>query len=125
MLVVLYFVLIGPPPISPEVTGLEDLATMTATDAAKLDGRFGKFRIRLNSPDLEYNGYILYECESADGIARTIWFHPDSEQDDFDDEKPIYVEARLVVIVHPARVIRRTFFIGFAEYRLMDARRYR
>ena len=38
MLVVLYFVLIGPPPISPEVTGLEDLATMTATDAAAVGG---------------------------------------------------------------------------------------
>jgi hypothetical protein len=101
-----------------------EFAYLAQADADRLDGQMVRFQIELNSTEGEHNGYILYDCKSRNAVARSVWFRPNADGSDLDtDDGPFEVEGRLVVIVHPARLVGATWFDGFTEFRLVDARR--
>jgi hypothetical protein len=66
-------------------------------------------------PD-EHDGQPLYDGTSVDDVARSVFLAPGEQVNDGEEE--LTVEATLLVLHHPAKVIGGTFFPAFWEYRL-------
>jgi hypothetical protein len=97
---------------------------LTRAEADRLDGQTVQFQVEMSSAEDEHNGYILYDCKSRNAVARTAWFLPNADGSDLEtDDGSFEVEGRLVVIVHPDRLVGATWFDGFMEFRLMNVRR--
>jgi hypothetical protein len=84
-----------------------DLATLTPADARSLVGKRARFRVVLDS-----TGDDSFDCVAPDGLHATVYLVPDQEVAD-----EMVVEARLVIIDHPASF----GFAALREYRLVDA----
>ncbi len=114
MTVLLAFVLVCRDARTPPVHLVRTftLAKLTRAEASVL-----MYRIVLNSPEERDGRFLLYECKSEDGTARTVWLY---RGQDVEDE--MTVEATLQVLYHPRTVgDMGTVFPAFTEYRLMKA----
>ncbi len=106
---------IDPAPGGPVLT--HDFARLTGGEAAALVGRRKLYRIKLDSAEVTEGRFILYECQTVNAVARTVWLY--AGQDVADE---MTVEATLVVLYHAASVgDKGTRFPGFTEYRLKRA----
>ena len=91
-----------------------------------------RMRIELDSLPEAGDGFVVFDCESADSAQRTVWFEAGGiGGDDGPDVEPtgdggkFEVVGRLAIVEHPARRFGATYCPGFTELRLMDARRVR
>ena len=129
-LILALLILTSPPGVSLEQQAPIEFAYLTNADAARLAGRWVRMRIDLDSLPEARDGFVAFDCESADSTQRTVWFEPgEIGGDDGPDVEPtgdggkFEVFGRLTVVEHSARRFGATYFPGFTELRLMDARR--
>ena len=106
------------PPGEADARAVHDLTTLGRAEAAALDGRRGRFRVAIDSPPSDRLGCVCYGCATPDGVERTLFLR-DGEA----DRDRLEVEGTLRVLHHPAAVCGKTAFVGFTEYRLVDADR--
>jgi len=97
------------PPIPTETVQVRDLASLTAQEAERLDGRLALFRVVLHNSTEEADELVSYECAgpAEDEVHRTLWLPGDHEIAD-----TLTVEAVLQIINHRE---------AFTEYRLTRA----
>lgn len=97
-----------------EVT--HDFATLR--DVRSLVGKPARYRIRLDSLEDECESYRIFDCDTADATRRSVYFRTGQplDRDDYT------VAAVLIVLHHKATVgADGTLFVGFTEYRLVNA----
>ena len=97
---------------------VRDLTTLTAAEAAALDGQQARFRVAIDSPPSDRLGCVCYGYATPDGVERTLFLR-DGEA----DRDRLEVEGTLRVLHHPAAVHGGMAFTAFTEYRLVDAER--
>jgi hypothetical protein len=86
------------------------LADLTPADARSLAGKRARYRVVLDF--LEDEATHSWDCLAPDGLHASVFWMPDQEAADM-----MTVEARLVIIDHPAG----WGFGPLREYRLRDA----
>src|SRR5262249_31640501 len=121
-------ILVGPPPVCIEQQPTRDFAAIRTADATKISGTWVRMRIELNSLPEARDGFVAFDCASADATHRTVWFVVGETGGDDADVKPrgdcdkLEVIGRLSVVEHPPNRFGTTSFPGFTELRLLDAR---
>jgi hypothetical protein len=113
-------VLLDVPGPSVAIVRTFDLATLTEQQARQLVGKRVRYRVELDSPETEVDGYHAYGCRSGDlGDERGVYFCPGEVIGE--DELGVLVEGTL-------RIIRQRAWgpvPAYTEYRLVDAVRVR
>jgi hypothetical protein len=102
----------------PDVLPVYDFARLAPAIAGLLDGKRARFRVAHDSPPSERVGCVCYGCATPDDMERTLFLRGGEA-----DRGGLEVEAVLRVIHHPPAVCGKTAFVGFTEYRLVDAER--
>jgi hypothetical protein len=84
-------------------------ATLTFHEAPALQGHPARYAVELDSLPNWTAGYVVYDCVSPAGESRTVYLLPGQDAAE----------------VPPAARPGGTFFPGFTELRVTDARRCR
>jgi len=98
--------------VNPVRVRTHTFATLTETEALRLQGRPARFSVEPDSDPGEYGGQVLYDCAGQEPLHRTVWFRKEV------DAELMEVEAVLVVIRHK----ESNGFAAFTELRLTRAR---
>ena len=118
MLALLLLSLPSPP---TEQLGYRDFATITPLEAHSLHGQRGRFRVVVDSIELEGIGYWWSGATSTDEVVRMLRFDLPGQ---IDEGETVIIDGVFQVIRHPATVgDAGTRFPGFTEYRLIGCRR--
>jgi hypothetical protein len=97
------------------------LTSLKPEEAKEVSKERGILELVLDSPETEMaDGSLAYECVSADGVSRCVWFRPSEE---VPQAGKVIVQGFLRIIHHPPSIgSDGTLFEGFTEYRIMRAR---
>lgn len=98
---------------SSRVVVVRDFATLTTSDAFKLDGRQVVLRLERDSLTDERDGFLVFDCAGPNDLHRTCWLRSSEKVG-----TRLTVTGTLRVIRHPPS--RDGLFPAFIEIRLVN-----
>jgi hypothetical protein len=111
------------PPHDHRQEAVVNIATLDRAQAARLNGKWIRARIKLDSLPVEYGGFTVYDCQNDRDIYPLVYFFDGAGLED--ENGPLIVEGKIQVIDFPAETIGTTHFPAFTLCRILYAKRVR